>query len=269
MAKTDFQTGTVVTAEFLNAIFEHVHDGADEDGSAPKVDLADHIDWGDNGQMEVTDDGNDPRTEYTSENGDAALAADILEGMARLVSDVIRPESADTVTLETADGGSDSYLDLLTAILESVRARDHSSGDDYDRVEVLNANGSHGWADAANTPKAQVTIDIDSSGESASIQYEEGIDSVSYESPGEYTLTTGKGINQQSMVVQVTAEDSSSTPGPATPVIERFGSDEIRIHVWDNDGERHDPDYLHVTLRWDDDAADTNGEKPYTGSADV
>lgn len=48
MAKTVFTEGnpsqgipaTVVTDDFLNAIQEHKHDGANQDGSAPKVNLA-------------------------------------------------------------------------------------------------------------------------------------------------------------------------------------------------------------------------------------
>lgn len=39
MAKTIFQRGRVVTSAFLNAIFAHVHDGGDEDGKAPMINL--------------------------------------------------------------------------------------------------------------------------------------------------------------------------------------------------------------------------------------
>ncbi len=35
---------------------EHVHDGGSTDWSAPKISLLSHIDWGDNGEMEVIDD---------------------------------------------------------------------------------------------------------------------------------------------------------------------------------------------------------------------
>jgi hypothetical protein len=43
MAKTTFTDGlTAVAAAFLNKIFTHVHDGLDQDGSAPKVDLGAH-----------------------------------------------------------------------------------------------------------------------------------------------------------------------------------------------------------------------------------
>jgi hypothetical protein len=49
MAATDFTDGvTRVTAAFLDKIFGtngHVHDGSDADGSAPKIDVEDHIDW--------------------------------------------------------------------------------------------------------------------------------------------------------------------------------------------------------------------------------
>lgn len=57
MPKTTFTDGvTAVAAAFLNKIFSHVHDGADEDGSAAKVDFSDHIDYGDQGQLSVTND---------------------------------------------------------------------------------------------------------------------------------------------------------------------------------------------------------------------
>lgn len=43
MAQTTFTDGvTAVAAAFLNKIFTHVHDGLDQDGSAPKVDLGAH-----------------------------------------------------------------------------------------------------------------------------------------------------------------------------------------------------------------------------------
>lgn len=52
MAKTNFVDGTTaVVAAWLNAVFTHVHDGADEDGSAPKVDLREHIDHGPGGYL--------------------------------------------------------------------------------------------------------------------------------------------------------------------------------------------------------------------------
>jgi hypothetical protein len=60
MAKTTFVDGvTVVSADFLNATQEHVHDGADADGSAPKVNLFDHVDWGDHAEVVLTEDTTD------------------------------------------------------------------------------------------------------------------------------------------------------------------------------------------------------------------
>lgn len=49
MPKSVFTDGvTAVVASFLNEIFTHVHDGVDQDGSAPKVDLENHtnLDFG-------------------------------------------------------------------------------------------------------------------------------------------------------------------------------------------------------------------------------
>lgn len=44
MAKTSFvDLVTPIAAAFLNKIFSHVHDGADEDGSAPKINLVSHV----------------------------------------------------------------------------------------------------------------------------------------------------------------------------------------------------------------------------------
>lgn len=46
MAKTVFQNGTIVLPEWLNKIFGnsgHRHDGRDEDGSAPKINLASEV----------------------------------------------------------------------------------------------------------------------------------------------------------------------------------------------------------------------------------
>lgn len=58
MPKTDFVNGdTVVTAEWLDAIQEHVHDGADVDGSAPKVSVPNHLDWGDEGYLQPSEVG--------------------------------------------------------------------------------------------------------------------------------------------------------------------------------------------------------------------
>lgn len=43
MPKTSFVDGvTSVGAAFLNMIFNHVHDGLDQDGSCPKIDLGQH-----------------------------------------------------------------------------------------------------------------------------------------------------------------------------------------------------------------------------------
>lgn len=58
MGKTDFTNDKVLSAEYLHLRQEHVHDGADENTSAPKVDLADHIGWGNHGKLEVTQDTN-------------------------------------------------------------------------------------------------------------------------------------------------------------------------------------------------------------------
>lgn len=45
MPKTTFTDGlTSIAASFLNLIFSHVHDGLDQDGSAPKVELENHTD---------------------------------------------------------------------------------------------------------------------------------------------------------------------------------------------------------------------------------
>lgn len=45
MPKSNFIDGvTSITAAFLNLIFAHVHDGLDQDGSAPKVELENHTD---------------------------------------------------------------------------------------------------------------------------------------------------------------------------------------------------------------------------------
>ncbi len=60
MPSTLFTDGeTSVAAAWLNKIFGtggHVHDGADADGSAPKVHLGDHVDYGTNGRLVVTND---------------------------------------------------------------------------------------------------------------------------------------------------------------------------------------------------------------------
>ncbi|GAB4294229.1 MAG: hypothetical protein Kow0090_08860 [Myxococcota bacterium] len=48
-AKTQFTTGTRVTSQFLNSIYYtnggHVHDGGANDGSAAKINCANHITW--------------------------------------------------------------------------------------------------------------------------------------------------------------------------------------------------------------------------------
>lgn len=41
-----------IDADFLNALQEHVHDGADKDGSAPKVDAVAHVHWGEGASIE-------------------------------------------------------------------------------------------------------------------------------------------------------------------------------------------------------------------------
>jgi len=59
MAKTTFIDGvTAVTAAWLNEHFGggHVHDGLDEDGHAPKVDLQAHVTVGDNAAFVVNAD---------------------------------------------------------------------------------------------------------------------------------------------------------------------------------------------------------------------
>lgn len=70
MAKTNFVDGTTaVVAEWLNKVFTHVHDGADEDGSAPKVDLRDHIDYGPGGFLQHAVGSDYHRINHTRENG--------------------------------------------------------------------------------------------------------------------------------------------------------------------------------------------------------
>lgn len=42
-AKTNFITGTRVTSEFMNKVFNHIHDGTDEDGHVSKINLESHV----------------------------------------------------------------------------------------------------------------------------------------------------------------------------------------------------------------------------------
>lgn len=39
MAKTNFQNGTIVTPDFLNGVFSHIHDGVNNDGHCSKINL--------------------------------------------------------------------------------------------------------------------------------------------------------------------------------------------------------------------------------------
>lgn len=57
MPKTSYSDGTIVTAEWLNAMQDHVHDGSDVDGSAPKVSVPNHLAWGDEGYLEPSEVG--------------------------------------------------------------------------------------------------------------------------------------------------------------------------------------------------------------------
>lgn len=57
MPKTNYSDGVIVTAEWLNAMQNHVHDGADVDGSVPKVSVPNHLDWGDEGYLEPSEVG--------------------------------------------------------------------------------------------------------------------------------------------------------------------------------------------------------------------
>lgn len=70
MPKTNFVDGTTaVVAEWLNKVFTHVHDGADEDGSAPKIDLQDHIDYGPGGFLQHAVGTDYHRINHTLEGG--------------------------------------------------------------------------------------------------------------------------------------------------------------------------------------------------------
>ena len=115
MTKTNFIDGiTAVSADWLNRHFGnggHVHDGLDEDGHAPKVDLEDHIEYGDWGALSVTVD-TEALHEITHEPISPTGIAQFAVG--RLATNTLRSRSGNTVFIE-GDGGAAGTLSVNVA----------------------------------------------------------------------------------------------------------------------------------------------------------
>jgi hypothetical protein len=86
MPKPDFTVDPVVSAEWLNAQQEHVHDGADDIGSAPKI-RPEHMQWGDNGNIILTDDPADSGVGPYHNIGHISTGAGVLS---RFTSNILR-----------------------------------------------------------------------------------------------------------------------------------------------------------------------------------
>jgi len=89
MAKTNFENGTIVEDEFLDLVFSHVHDGADNDGHVAKIDLTAAANITGTlpianiaaiGSDDVDNDSNFPGDDVTAALNDAATRIGTIEG---------------------------------------------------------------------------------------------------------------------------------------------------------------------------------------------
>ena len=138
-------------------VFAHVHDGVDQDGSAPKVDLTDHVDYGTNGDLAVTLDGPDTNNnntlthEITHSSGTGAVArfvAGVLTATTKVVTATIEASSTSLGNVTVQDGsGGKGNLDVGTLTAQEVDTNSIKSSTTLGGVPVLDVIYDSGRAD--------------------------------------------------------------------------------------------------------------------------
>lgn len=250
---TDFIDGeTTVPAKFLNAIFGsdgHVHDGKDEDGSAPLVNPKNHMDWGDNGYLKVgTDTTSTHALEHVhSGTGNAVFTGDILRALEYLASDVLQAYSTSRVTVENSSGGAGGFI---LAALEA------ASGD---YVSILNDAGSPGGLDLAKiAPDGGVLDLLDSGG-----AYQDLKGAVLEATSKVLAAALESDVLRGETVDRIDVEDSGGTSGLGGFILDKLQQGQSApIDVYDGSGNvgdgrfrsRSDPQAMG---RWSVDAGNT------------
>jgi hypothetical protein len=263
MAKTNFTDGiTAVVAAWLNKVFDHVHDGVDDDGHAPKVHLSDHIDYdGDPGadagaRLEVTTDDGSVH-EITHESGGATTArfvGDQIEASDRVESSELRPANGDTVQVNSDSGGAgyiqaegfkgnlgvqflDSAGNLTDAFAEVFEATTRlvsstlRAGTGDSAIEIQADNGDPGAVTALNTAKARVRVAGD-----GTLKAGYGA-TVTRGSTGIYTISLSSSASAaDEIAVVVTAQPDSVGSDFYVPGAWGTGVDEVTIEIKDNAG---------------------------------
>jgi hypothetical protein len=261
MAKTDFQDGvTVVAADFLNKIFgggtedSHVHDGGTDDGSASKVDLGDHIDYGTNGGASVTND--DASThEVTHEHsgaGDAKWVTDIVSALVKVVSPILEATTSvrtglietpsDNLSLDKQAGGDANILlgnitASGTAFLDVIRSA---------QVDFEDGGGNSGQGSALARNTAKAWGKVNQSGGSYTLGNSYGIDSITKNSTGNVTVTlTNAPASWDDLCIMAKIEGNTGKADIKDP---GTASDEIEVDLLDNAGTSNVDDSFHIMV---------------------
>lgn len=179
MGLTNFTDGqTAVVADWLNAVFGdngHVHDGKNEDGHAPKVDLKDHVDYdgdGDGsaeGEMGVT---TDTASEHEIEHqhtgsGHSLFGADRLKALGGILFGKFDSSfDFDFRSLDSPGTSGSGYLQAATLwLVDRLNTKVIRHNNSY-IIDVQDYDGNSGaggfWLDALRA--ANDVIDVRDSG---------------------------------------------------------------------------------------------------------
>jgi hypothetical protein len=119
----------------------HVHDGGSNPESVAKVDLKDHIDYGTNGYLEVTQDtsGGHRIAHKSDTSAPTRFTADTLRAESLLVSDEIRPKSAASILVSDPLLGVPS---VPVVALNTIKARGQVNA----ATPAFRGNSNYGFA---------------------------------------------------------------------------------------------------------------------------
>lgn len=236
MAKTDFTDGeTPVTAAWLDSHYVtnggHVHDGGSEDGHAPKIDLQNHVDWGDNGEMAVTEDvnslgaGEGHVVTHRHTGGGSGMVA-------KFVSDV----------LEAVDKHVAPLVEATTEFLGDTFSL--KSGQTV--FSFLDYNNAEATLVARNTAKAygQISDSGDRNGDY------EGIGNPSHVagSGNPYDIPLDDAASAVGDIVAIVTPLGGSTASgaPVIPHVEIVDTSTVRVTIYDHAGNGAEADFMFV-----------------------
>lgn len=215
----------------------HVHDGGSEPGSVAKVDVKEHLGWGEQGYLEVTSDTPDVhRVEHHHKNGNPAIA--------EFVSDILRARTllrfpGGLVRKIPFSGDVEVELDEPGRVIWLINKINSEVGAEFGADVSV-----EGAVSAKNTARAFVSFDA-----SGTVLSSYGVSSVNrvVNTPGLFsvTLSSSAPSSEDEITAIATVRTlQENTAGIAT-VLPELGLNHISVMTYDLQG---DPAYRPVNL---------------------